>query len=155
MSVESAGPYANNLHLAPDRLLHQHLITQYLQARCSFTEGINETRNVWHILSGNDFLTVGPLKDAVANCIFVGDVVYYDEKERFFVVDRIKELIKYKGFQVINCVLIISFSVFFFLIFSEWVGECFFWYWLTRVVSDKGPLNGCVLFLIFSLFFVI
>jgi len=20
-----------------------------------------------------------------------------------------------------------------------WVGECFFWYWLTRVVSYKGP----------------
>jgi len=25
-----------------------------------------------------------------------------------------------------------------------WVGECFFWYPPTRVVSDKGPLNGCV-----------
>jgi len=25
-----------------------------------------------------------------------------------------------------------------------WVGECFFWYWPTRVVPDKGPLNGCV-----------
>ena len=23
-------------------------------------------------------------------------------------------------------------------------GECCFWYWLTRVVPDKGPLNGCV-----------
>jgi len=21
-------------------------------------------------------------------------------------------------------------------------GECFFWYWLTRVVPDKGPQNG-------------
>jgi len=21
---------------------------------------------------------------------------------------------------------------------------CFFWYWLTRVVPEKGPLNGCV-----------
>ena len=25
-----------------------------------------------------------------------------------------------------------------------WVGECFFWYWLTQVVPDKGPWNGCV-----------
>ena len=33
---------------------------------------------------------------------YEGDVCYYDEKERFFIVDRIKELIKYKGFQV-NC----------------------------------------------------
>jgi len=24
------------------------------------------------------------------------------------------------------------------------VGECFFWYWPTRVVQDKGPLNCCV-----------
>jgi len=24
------------------------------------------------------------------------------------------------------------------------VGECFFWYWPTQVVPDKGPLNGCV-----------
>jgi len=29
---------------------------------------------------------------------------------------------------------------------SSWVsvGECFFWYPLTWVVPDKGPLNGCV-----------
>ena len=25
-----------------------------------------------------------------------------------------------------------------------WVGECFFWYWPTRVVPDQRPLNGCV-----------
>ena len=25
-----------------------------------------------------------------------------------------------------------------------WVCECFFWYRPTRVVPDKGPLNGCV-----------
>ena len=24
------------------------------------------------------------------------------------------------------------------------VGECFFWYWPTRVVPDEGPLNGWV-----------
>jgi len=23
------------------------------------------------------------------------------------------------------------------------VGECFFWYWPTRVVPDQRPLNGC------------
>jgi len=34
-AVASAGPYANNLHLVPDRQPHQHLITQFLQARCS------------------------------------------------------------------------------------------------------------------------
>ena len=34
-AVASAGPYANNLHLAPDRQPHQHLTLNYLQARCS------------------------------------------------------------------------------------------------------------------------
>jgi len=34
-AVASAGPYANNLHLAADRQPHQHLITQFLQAECS------------------------------------------------------------------------------------------------------------------------
>jgi len=28
-AVASAGPYANNLHPAPDRQPHQHLITQF------------------------------------------------------------------------------------------------------------------------------
>jgi len=27
------------------------------------------------------------------------------------------------------------------------VGECFFWYWPTWRVPDKGPLNGCVVYL--------
>jgi len=29
MAVASAGPYANSLHLAADRLLRQHLLTQF------------------------------------------------------------------------------------------------------------------------------
>ncbi|XP_055633649.1 luciferin 4-monooxygenase-like [Toxorhynchites rutilus septentrionalis] len=32
--------------------------------------------------------------------LHTGDIGYYDEDEDFFIVDRIKELIKYKGFQV-------------------------------------------------------
>jgi len=34
MAVASAGPYANHLHLAADRQPSQHLISQFLQARC-------------------------------------------------------------------------------------------------------------------------
>ncbi len=31
-----------------------------------------------------------------------GDIAYYDDDHDFYIVDRIKELIKYKGFQVTN-----------------------------------------------------
>lgn len=32
--------------------------------------------------------------------LHTGDIVYYDEDDEFFIVDRLKELIKYKAFQV-------------------------------------------------------
>lgn len=32
--------------------------------------------------------------------LHTGDIGYYDNEQYFFVVDRIKELIKYKAFQV-------------------------------------------------------
>lgn len=32
--------------------------------------------------------------------LLTGDLGYYDKNEDFFIVDRLKELIKYKGFQV-------------------------------------------------------
>ena len=32
--------------------------------------------------------------------LHTGDIAIYDEQERFFIVDRLKELIKVKGFQV-------------------------------------------------------
>lgn len=44
--------------------------------------------------------------DETARCIdkdgyfHTGDVVIVDDKGRIYIVDRIKELIKYKGFQV-------------------------------------------------------
>lgn len=44
--------------------------------------------------------------DATADCIdtegyfHTGDIVVVDKDQNFYIVDRIKELIKYKGFQV-------------------------------------------------------
>jgi len=32
--------------------------------------------------------------------LHTGDIAYYDEDNQFFIVDRLKELIKFKGFQV-------------------------------------------------------
>ena len=32
--------------------------------------------------------------------LYSGDIAYYDETSRFYIVDRLKELIKVKGFQV-------------------------------------------------------
>lgn len=34
--------------------------------------------------------------------LHTGDIAHYDEDEYFFIVGRLKELIKYKGFQVTN-----------------------------------------------------
>ena len=46
-----------------------------------------------------------------------GDIVYYDDQQNFFVVDRLKELIKYKGFQVINSLSSRNIMVFRFCLF--------------------------------------
>jgi len=35
-AVASAGPYANDLHFAPDRQPHQHLITQFFTGQMLF-----------------------------------------------------------------------------------------------------------------------
>ena len=35
-AVVAAGPYANNLHLTPDRQPHRHLITQFFTGRMFF-----------------------------------------------------------------------------------------------------------------------
>ena len=44
-AVASAEPYANNLHLAPDRQPHKHLIIQFLQAGCSFWRPTNNVKH--------------------------------------------------------------------------------------------------------------
>ena len=45
----------------------------------------------------NPKATEGTIKEG---WLHSGDIAYYDDKDRFFIVDRLKELIKVKGFQV-------------------------------------------------------
>ena len=40
--------------------------------------------------------------------ILAGDVAYYDEDGYFYIVDRLKELIKYKGNQVVLGLIILK-----------------------------------------------
>jgi acyl-CoA synthetase (AMP-forming)/AMP-acid ligase II len=51
-----------------------------------------------HSYIGNDKAT----RDTITSdgWLRTGDVAYYDEDDQFFIIDRLKELIKYKGFQV-------------------------------------------------------
>jgi len=43
-AVASGEPYVNMLHLALDRQPHQHPITQFLQAGCSFWRPTNSVK---------------------------------------------------------------------------------------------------------------
>jgi len=65
-AVASAGPYANNLHLDPDRKPHQHLITQFFTGRmlfltpnqqCQSTEGSEMKTRCAYISNANILLT--------------------------------------------------------------------------------------------------
>ena len=47
----------------------------------------------------NEDATKSTLKDG---WLHSGDIGYYDQFHRFYIVDRLKELIKVKGFQVIQ-----------------------------------------------------
>ena len=46
---------------------------------------------------GNTSATEETVKDG---WLHSGDIAYYDEEGRFYIVDRLKELIKVKGYQV-------------------------------------------------------
>lgn len=40
--------------------------------------------------------------------LHTGDIGYYDKNYNFFIIDRIKELIKYKGYQVGKIIIYIN-----------------------------------------------
>lgn len=67
-----------------------------------------ETGEFWvrgpHIMKGylnNDVATREMITDD--GWLKTGDIGYYDKDQLFFVTDRLKELIKVKGFQVSGC----------------------------------------------------
>lgn len=43
--------------------------------------------------------------------LHTGDICYYDEQGHFFIIDRMKELIKVKGFQVADLFQITNYYV--------------------------------------------
>jgi len=49
VAVASAGPYANHLHLAPDRQPCQYLTTQFLQAGCSSCHPTNSIKAMKYV----------------------------------------------------------------------------------------------------------
>jgi len=53
VAVISAGPYANYLHLAPDREPHQYLTTQFLQAGISSCRPTNSIKALLVMESGH------------------------------------------------------------------------------------------------------
>lgn len=63
------------------------------------------------ICAKGPLVMAGYLGDAVSTQLTVdpegwlhtGDIGYYDEEHYFYIVDRLKELIKYKAFQVRSC----------------------------------------------------
>ena len=71
-AVASAGPYANNLHLAPDTLPHQQLITQLLQAGCSSwcltssVSALKASAALYYVFTEN-----GPLSLPVCLCVLI------------------------------------------------------------------------------------
>ncbi|XP_033216843.1 4-coumarate--CoA ligase 1-like [Belonocnema kinseyi] len=54
-------------------------------------------KNIMKGYCGDEKATKAIIKDGF---LHTGDVGYYDEDGYFFIIDRVKELIKYKGFQV-------------------------------------------------------
>jgi len=47
--------------------------------------------------------------------LHTGDIGHYDEEEYFFIVDRLKELIKYKGSQVHYCYKVLNTDIYGFI----------------------------------------
>lgn len=85
--------------------LHPGVYCKVVNPESGRTCGPNEHGELWfrgkHIMKGYLANAKATAETIDADgWLHSGDIGYYDEKKHFFLVDRLKELIKYKGFQV-------------------------------------------------------
>jgi len=80
MAVASAGPYANHLHLTPDRYPCQHVITQFFTGQiffmmpnqqCQSTEGKNNKYYYLSRIVKRTFIIQTSLLMAMIDCIHI------------------------------------------------------------------------------------
>jgi len=140
VAVASAGPYAS-LHLAPDRQPRQHPTTQYFTGRMPFLPP-NQQRQSTEGTPITCYTTVFHcrLPSVLLHCWLGGRKGIRPVKNEWWgagVVICLEQGADLHMAQLMPLPLTVSCSVKSRLSLP-------FWYRLTRVVPEKGPLNGCV-----------